>query len=90
MFKLTPIETMRNLGALQKLAHLLTTKTMTAMQVATKMRCSKQIAYFRLKSLEGHGLTMVKETARRSCTGPPSVAYRIVKNAKLKTFLGRI
>ncbi len=88
MFKLIPIEDMRNLGALQKLARLLSKgKALTAAQVAAKMECSKPIAYFRLKSLEGHGLTLSKEMVKQACTGPPSAAYRIVENAKLKTFL---
>lgn len=90
MFKLVPIEAMRNLAALQKLARLLSKgRALTAMQVAGKMNCSKPIAYFRLKTLEGHGLTLIKETVRQACTGPSSVAYRVVTNAKFKNFLGK-
>lgn len=71
-----PVE--RNAVELQTLVQLLSKQSMTARQVAKRMRCSKQTAHNRLKALSKTGCVLKKEPVRDGKTGPESIAYRVV------------
>ncbi len=71
-----------NSDDLSALATMLSdTRYMTASEIATKMGCSRVVAYKRLRALEESGMKLKRCRVRESARGPKSIAYAIVNGA---------
>lgn len=67
-----------NSDALSTLATMLSeARFMTAAEIASKMGCSRVVAYKRLRALEENGMKLKRCRVRESVRGPKSIAYAI-------------
>ncbi len=62
---------------LKKLAGMLKTETLTAKQIASRMRCGRPAAYRRIAALRAAGVSVFECPVSERKTGPVAMAYRV-------------
>ena len=71
---------MKNSSDLRKLVHILSQgEFVTATRIAYEQRCSKRVAYRRLRQLKSLGFEFQTCRLREGVSGPLSKAYAIAK-----------
>jgi hypothetical protein len=68
----------KNEEALVELVRILSRDMRTAVQISVEMRCSRAVAYDRLRALRERGVVLQRVKVRDGVMGPKSFAYAVI------------